>query len=48
VCGERLGTGAVVIHCQGCHTPHHKECWRYAGGCAIYACGSRRAAKKKL
>lgn len=46
VCGESV-EGAYVVQCQGCHTPHHKECWKYAGGCAIYACGSRRQVKQR-
>lgn len=27
-----------VVYCQGCVTPHHKECWDYVGGCSTYAC----------
>ncbi len=30
--------------CDACGTPHHLECFRYAGGCATYACGGTRAA----
>ena len=24
--------------CENCHTPHHKDCWDYAEGCAIFGC----------
>lgn len=24
--------------CETCFTPHHKDCWEYAGGCAIFGC----------
>lgn len=44
VCGERIDSGELV-HCRVCSTPHHRDCWKYAGGCAIYACGSRRASR---
>lgn len=47
VCGEKISAGTAHVQCQGCQTPHHKECWKYAGGCAIFACGSRRQVKRK-
>lgn len=31
------------VKCVRCATLHHRECWRYVGGCAIFACGARRA-----
>jgi len=40
VCGERLAAAPVVI-CRKCRNPHHRECWRYNRGCAVYGCGSR-------
>lgn len=27
-----------VVACARCETPHHRECWRYAGRCAVYGC----------
>ena len=27
--------------CPRCGTVHHKECWDYAGGCAIFGCESK-------
>lgn len=36
VCGEGLEAG--VVECAGCRTPHHGECWEWAGGCAVYGC----------
>lgn len=39
VCGARFG--AALTTCRECRTPHHHECWVYAGGCSTYACGSK-------
>lgn len=36
VCGE--GLRAEPVTCRRCHTPHHAECWEYAGGCVTFAC----------
>jgi hypothetical protein len=34
--------------CPGCRTPHHAECWKYSGGCGIFACpGRARRAKRR-
>lgn len=41
VCGARLSEGAVV-RCLRCRTPHHEECWLYAGGCSTFGCKERR------
>lgn len=45
VCGCALGLDPEV--CSHCGTPHDKECWEYAGGCAVFACraspGMRRS-----
>ncbi len=27
--------------CGSCRTPHHRECWRYAGRCSVYGCAGR-------
>lgn len=27
-----------VVQCARCETPHHRECWEYAGRCAVFAC----------
>ena len=40
VCGEPIEDGPVVV-CSACSTPHHRECWEYAGACSIYGCGSK-------
>jgi hypothetical protein len=37
VCGTALKD--AVVHCSKCKTPHHEECWQYAGRCATFACG---------
>jgi hypothetical protein len=41
ICGDPLDLEEVV-YCRVCDTPHHRECWRYFGGCSVYACGERR------
>lgn len=37
VCGTALKDS--VVHCTKCRTPHHEECWQYAGKCSTFACG---------
>lgn len=37
VCGE-VTIEQEVVYCQSCQTPHHNDCWKYNGGCSIYAC----------
>ena len=39
VCGEEINN-EEVLWCSDCHTPYHKECWSYAGGCSVFACNS--------
>jgi hypothetical protein len=41
VCGSGLGQGTVV-YCVRCATPHHDECWTYAGQCSTFACREDR------
>lgn len=36
VCGEELAGG--LVGCGACETPHHGECWDFAGGCAVFGC----------
>lgn len=33
------------VECRRCRTPHHRECWEYAGTCSMFAC---REAKYSL
>lgn len=40
VCGIAIEAGAVT-RCSRCGAPHHTDCWRYNGGCAIYGCKKR-------
>jgi hypothetical protein len=40
ICGASLGQGAVV-YCRSCATPHHEDCWGYAGECSTFACKER-------
>lgn len=41
VCGE--GAGPEMALCPVCETPHHRECWSWVGGCAIYGCAGGAA-----
>ena len=40
VCGSELTER--VVRCVKCRTPHHRECWEYAGECSTFACRERR------
>jgi hypothetical protein len=40
VCGDEVTSNKVI--CRRCHTPHHRDCWEYNGGCSVYACKERR------
>ncbi|MCB9920567.1 MAG: hypothetical protein H6822_00205 [Planctomycetaceae bacterium] len=37
VCGEEIA-GHEMVYCQRCKTPHHSDCWQYAGSCSVYGC----------
>lgn len=37
VCGDALA-GRPLVCCRRCDTPHHRDCWRYNGSCAVYGC----------
>lgn len=37
VCGEEIA-GQEMVYCGRCKTPHHAECWQYAGACSVYGC----------
>lgn len=36
ICGESLAQQVVI--CRRCRTPHHRDCWEYAGSCSTYGC----------
>jgi hypothetical protein len=36
VCGEPMG--GEYVSCRTCSAPHHLECWKYNGSCAMFAC----------
>lgn len=38
VCGTAVESGTK---CPLCATPHHDDCWKYSGGCAIFGCAGR-------
>lgn len=39
ICGGKVGN--EVACCARCFTPHHFDCWSFAGQCSIYACGGK-------
>lgn len=41
ICGMALR--GQLVTCTRCATPHHADCWRFNGRCAIYGCGSEAA-----
>lgn len=45
ICGEALESD--LVYCASCHTPHHRDCWEYYGGCSTYACGQKKYARKR-
>src|SRR3989338_1590308 len=41
VCGESInGTG--MVNCSKCDTPHHSDCFQYAGKCSTFGCGNNK------
>jgi hypothetical protein len=40
VCGAEVSARRVL--CKRCRTPHHRDCWEYANGCSMFACGETR------
>lgn len=42
VCGENINSD-TGLWCADCYTFHHRDCWSYNRGCAVYCCGSRTA-----
>lgn len=41
VCGELAGD--AVVRCPVCDTPHHADCWDYAGACTTFGCSGAPA-----
>lgn len=41
VCGESID-GAGIVHCSKCETPHHSDCFQYAGKCSTFGCGNNK------
>lgn len=37
ICGCPVEDGEIV-YCTCCFTPHHRDCWEYNSGCAVFAC----------
>lgn len=42
VCGEDI-PAAGALACAACSSPHHADCWRFLGGCSVFACGGKDA-----
>jgi len=38
ICGTPLD--GELVWCARCGTPHHQDCWQFAGVCSTYGCGS--------
>jgi len=39
VCSTPIGSTRSL--CNSCQTPHHRECWAYNEGCAVFACSCK-------
>jgi len=46
VCACAMTGSDELQICETCDTPHHKDCWEYTGGCAIFGC--RKGALRKF
>lgn len=46
-CGTAM-TAEDLVFCCSCQTPHHRDCWREAGSCTTFACGSTRALDERV
>ena len=42
----RTAVNDDLYACPNCHSPHHKECWDYNGGCGSYGCPSAPPTQK--
>ena len=42
-----LSTGEALV-CEGCHTPHHADCYVENGGCTIFGCVKAPTEEPKL
>ena len=38
VCASIVTNEEEQEKCENCSTVHHSDCWKYAGGCAIFGC----------
>jgi len=43
VCGHAVDDESLP--CPTCRTPHHRDCWKYFGGCAIFGCRTKIRAR---
>lgn len=44
VCGDPVLDEGLA--CAACGTPHHEDCWAYAGGCTTFGCAGAASAGK--
>ena len=41
-CAYCKKTGGLFVTCRDCRTPHHRDCARLNGRCAVYGCRNRK------
>ncbi|NSW54779.1 MAG: hypothetical protein HPY44_02085 [Armatimonadetes bacterium] len=41
VCQTRIFQAEQIVSCPVCRATHHKDCWEYNGGCAVFGCKAR-------
>ena len=39
VCGDPIDD--LHVACELCHTPCHRDCWAFVGGCSTFGCGGK-------
>jgi hypothetical protein len=44
ICGHAITDDPLA--CPTCRTPHHRDCWKYFGGCAIFGCSARSRVRR--
>lgn len=45
ICGGKIESD--LVYCRRCKTPHHGECWQYAGVCSVYGCRERQCLRPR-
>jgi hypothetical protein len=47
-CRGTLGETTEQIICEGCDTPHHRDCYEENGGCTVFGCRCGPAEEPKV